>query len=161
MRLLSNNEIIGYKISLRKKKNSLRGNFLSFTLSGRSFPMELSQMDWNEIDRRLAALGKDRVWLADVTPYTWDTIRQALAPKGTARSSRMLTVLSRAIEDEEAKHFAKADLASVLEFEAIEWEQIVVLATRAGQEPKDWIRAQILAYLAWCHKASQTDTNTD
>lgn len=107
-------------------------------------------MEWNEIDKRLFALGKDRVWLADVTPYSWDTIRQALAPKGTARSHRMLSVLSRAIEDEEAKHNSATDLASVLEFEPDEWDQIVILATRAGQEPKDWIRAQILAYLAWC-----------
>lgn len=118
-------------------------------------------MDWNEIDKRLSALGKDRVWLAEVTPYTWDTIRQALAPKGTARSTRMLIVLSRAIEDEESKLNAGTDLASVLEFETSEWEQIVVLATRAGQEPKDWIRAQILAYLAWCHKAKQSDNTPE
>lgn len=58
---------------------------------------------WNEIDSRLAALGKDRQWLASVTPYSPDTIRTALAPKSTKRSERMLQVLAKAIEDEEAK----------------------------------------------------------
>lgn len=106
-------------------------------------------MNWNEIDKRLAALGKDRVWLSDVTPYSWETVRQALAPNGKARSVRMLSVLSRAIEDEEAKHRQVGNVASLLEFEPEEWEQIITLATRAGQSPGQWIRSQILAYLAY------------
>ena len=64
-------------------------------------------IEWADIDRRLAAIGKDRRWLASVTPYSWESIRQALGPNGRARSARMLAVLSRAIEDEEAKSKAR------------------------------------------------------
>lgn len=41
------------------------------------------------------------------------------------------------------------DVSTLLEFTAEEWQAIVVLATRAGQEPRAWIRSQILAYLAY------------
>jgi transcriptional regulator with XRE-family HTH domain len=41
------------------------------------------------------------------------------------------------------------DAASVLEFTPEEWQLITILASRAGQEPKAWIRSQILAYLAY------------
>lgn len=58
---------------------------------------------WEQIDARLAALGRDRAWLAEHTPYTYDTIRNAMAPKSTRKTERMLVVLSRAIEDEEAR----------------------------------------------------------
>jgi hypothetical protein len=60
-------------------------------------------MDWNDIDTRLDQLGKDRRWLAERAGYTYDTIRNTLAPNATKRSDRMLTVLSRAIEDEEER----------------------------------------------------------
>ena len=42
------------------------------------------------------------------------------------------------------------DLESILEFSPEEWRIITILAARAGQEPKSWIRSQILAYLAFC-----------
>lgn len=58
---------------------------------------------YDEIDRRLALINKDRVWLASQTPYRPNTIRQALSPKGNARSPRIQEVLSRAIEDEEKR----------------------------------------------------------
>ena len=51
-------------------------------------------MTWNEIDSRLYAVGKDRRWLADVTPYTYDTIRNTMAPGSTKKTDRMLSVLS-------------------------------------------------------------------
>lgn len=35
---------------------------------------------------------------------------------------------------------------SLLEFSEEEWRLITILAARAGQEPKAWIRSQILAY---------------
>ena len=38
---------------------------------------------------------------------------------------------------------------SLLEFSEEEWRLITILAARAGQEPKAWIRSQILAYLAY------------
>jgi hypothetical protein len=41
------------------------------------------------------------------------------------------------------------DLARLLEFTPEEWRIVVVLATRAGQDPGQWIRSQILAYLAY------------
>ncbi len=59
-------------------------------------------IEWTQIDNRLAAAGKDRAWLAEQVEYSADTIRTALAPASTKRSDRMLAVLSRAIEDEEA-----------------------------------------------------------
>ncbi len=111
-------------------------------------------MTWNEIDSRLYAVGKDRRWLADVTPYTYDTIRNTMAPGSTKKTDRMLSVLSRAIEDEEAKHRQVGDIAHLLEFEPEEWEQIITLATRAGQAPGQWIRSQILAYLAYRNPAA-------
>ena len=43
----------------------------------------------------------------------------------------------------------KQDLSSILEFEPDEWRIIEILATRAGQTPAQWIRSQILAYLAF------------
>lgn len=60
----------------------------------------------------MARLGKDRVWLAEVTPYKANSIRQALAPNGGARSHRMQEVLSRAIEDEEARQRAAVDASA-------------------------------------------------
>lgn len=38
---------------------------------------------------------------------------------------------------------------SLLEFSEEEWRLITILAARAGQEPRAWIRSQILAYLAY------------
>jgi hypothetical protein len=60
-------------------------------------------MEWNDIDSRLEALGKDRRWLSSVTPYSLASVRDAMGPNSKKRSDRMLTVLSRAIEDEEAR----------------------------------------------------------
>lgn len=58
---------------------------------------------FEEMDARLAAIGKSRAWLSEVTPYKANSIRQALGPAGGARSERLQEVLSRAIEDEETK----------------------------------------------------------
>ena len=63
---------------------------------------------WEKLDQRLAALGKDRAWLADKTPYSLESIRNAMAPASTRRSDRMLSILSRAIEDEELAQSAAA-----------------------------------------------------
>lgn len=41
------------------------------------------------------------------------------------------------------------DAMSLLEFTEAEWQIISILAARAGQTPKSWIRSQILAYLAY------------
>jgi hypothetical protein len=50
------------------------------------------------------------------------------------------------------------DAASVLEFTPEEWQLITILASRAGQEPKAWIRSQILAYLAFCKSEKAKST---
>jgi hypothetical protein len=45
--------------------------------------------------------------------------------------------------------------SSLLEFSEDEWRLITILAARAGQEPRAWIRSQILAYIS-----PTTKTNT-
>lgn len=58
---------------------------------------------FEEIDRRLDAIGKDRKWLAEVTQRSPDSIRAALAPKAhpKQRSSLLQKALSDAIVSEE------------------------------------------------------------
>jgi len=51
----------------------------------------------------------------------------------------------------------KADLSSLLQFDAQEYRLITLHAERAGQAPAAWIRSQILAYLAF-HEALETET---
>lgn len=58
---------------------------------------------WENLDARLTSIGKDRTWLAKETPYSLESIRNAMAPASQRRSERMLLVLSRAIEDEEER----------------------------------------------------------
>lgn len=65
---------------------------------------------FEEIDQRLAALGKDRAWLTETTPYSLNSIRQALAPAGSARSTRLQKILSDAIEAEEARQGKQASM---------------------------------------------------
>lgn len=43
----------------------------------------------------------------------------------------------------------RQDLSSVLRFTEQEWKMIEILATRKGIEAKDWIRSQVLDYLAF------------
>jgi hypothetical protein len=64
-------------------------------------------IEWNDIDLRLNELGRDRAWLAEQTPYSLNSVREALAPNGKKRSEKMLIMLSRAIEDEEAHRQAE------------------------------------------------------
>ncbi len=52
---------------------------------------------------------------------------------------------------------AAEDTRSVLEFTPAEWRLICILAARAGQDPKMWIRAQIRAYLAFCIRTESSD----
>ena len=41
------------------------------------------------------------------------------------------------------------DLAQTLDFTEAEWRMVGILAIRAGQTPEQWIRSQILSYLAF------------
>lgn len=62
-------------------------------------------MNWNEIDSHLASLGKDRLWLSTESGYSEASVREALAPNSKKRSTRMLAILSRVIEEAEgAQH---------------------------------------------------------
>ena len=79
---------------------------------------------FEEIDSRLEKLKKDRVWLAENTPYSADYIRTVLAPKSTRRTPRVQQVLSDAIEREEAsrkdpQQFSSSEAAR-LDYIAIE-----------------------------------------
>ncbi len=58
---------------------------------------------FEEIDERLAAIGKNRAWLADVTGRSPNSIRAALAPnaKQKDRSKLLQRALTEAIEREE------------------------------------------------------------
>ena len=56
---------------------------------------------FEDMDARLSAIGQDRAWLAQTTPYSPDYIRTVLAPKSTRRTQRVQAVLSNAIEKEE------------------------------------------------------------
>lgn len=65
---------------------------------------------WNDIDSRLAGLGKDRAWLASQTGYSDGHIRTVLAPSSSRRTERIQLILSKAIEDEESRQSHKAEL---------------------------------------------------
>lgn len=90
-------------------------------------------MTWEEIDSRLAAVGKDRRWLADVTPYTYDSIRNTMAPaQAGRRSDRMLSVLSRAIEDEEGRQWHPREVTPGV-FEIFQTSEQIDRADRASR----------------------------
>jgi hypothetical protein len=59
-------------------------------------------ISFEDIDSRLEAIGKDRAWLAENTPYSATYIRDLMAPKSTRRSERVQQIISDAIEREEA-----------------------------------------------------------
>lgn len=67
-------------------------------------------IEWHDMDSRLERIGKDRAWLAEMTPYSANSIRLALAPNSNKRSDRLQSVLSKAIEDEEARKAHKTEL---------------------------------------------------
>lgn len=57
---------------------------------------------FEHLKRRLAGLGRSRLWLSEQTGYSENTIRQYLGPKGK-RTPEFLRHASEAIEREEAK----------------------------------------------------------
>lgn len=59
-------------------------------------------IDYRDISRRLAAIGKDRSWLAKQLNLSANTIRQYLGPKGK-RTREFLEEIERVIVLEEAK----------------------------------------------------------
>jgi len=67
---------------------------------------------FNEINRRLDALGKDRKWLAEASKRSPASIAAALAPSApdSKRSKHVQKALSDAIEAEEERQRPKRDL---------------------------------------------------
>ena len=96
---------------------------------------------FDEIDARLKAIGKDRPWLAEVTPYSADYIRDVLAPKSTRKNVRVQTVLSNAIEAEELKKSEKQELPDriVVEVSPETFESYNRAALAKGMTIKEWM----------------------
>jgi hypothetical protein len=59
-------------------------------------------IDYREISKRLAAIGKDRPWLAKQLKLSTNTIRQYLGPKGK-RTKELMEEIEHAIVLEEAR----------------------------------------------------------
>lgn len=61
-------------------------------------------MKRNEVDPKLAQIGKDRHWLASVTGFSYDYIRNSLAPKAKELTFPMHTKITQAFEQYETSH---------------------------------------------------------
>jgi len=90
---------------------------------------------FDEMDARLAALGRKRLWLADVTPYSADYLRTVLAPNSSRRTSRVQQILSDAIEREEQRQGTEKTFGAILpervtltctHHERTQWQQAAV-----------------------------------
>lgn len=103
-------------------------------------------ISFDEIDSRLAAIGKDRRWLAEKTARSPSSIRTSLAPAAAEknRSKHLQKALSEAIEQEEQRQSeAITDLraqnlvisASPSQFRA--WNSA---SLAAGKLIEDWAR---------------------
>lgn len=55
-------------------------------------------MEKNEVDKKLAQIGKDRHWLADQTGYAYTNLRNSLAPKAPDLSFAMSRKIEEAFE---------------------------------------------------------------
>ena len=76
---------------------------------------------FNEIDKRLDALGENRAWLAEVTGRSPDSLRTALAPNAPAskRTALLQRALSDAIEREEDLRKVRPTLPDRITLEAL------------------------------------------
>ena len=74
---------------------------------------------FDEIDQRLAKLGRNRKWLVEVTGRSDHAIRSALAPKATkkSRSALLQKALTDAIEREEMNQLKKPELVKSITLE--------------------------------------------
>lgn len=68
-----------------------------------------AMIPFNEIDEKLATIGKNRKWLSDASGRSENSIRAALAPNATPerRSKLLQRALTEAIEREESNQFPK------------------------------------------------------
>lgn len=60
-------------------------------------------ISFNDVDNRLTAIGKNRRWLTTQVQYKASSIREALAPNSTKRSTRLQRAITIAIEREEQR----------------------------------------------------------
>jgi hypothetical protein len=88
-------------------------------------------INWENLDQRLAIIGKDRAWLAEHTPYSLDSIRNAMAPNSKRRSDKMLAALRRLISDEEQRFKAGEKAPGV--FDIFLTEEALHKADRASR----------------------------
>lgn len=102
---------------------------------------------FDQIDKRLDALQKDRKWLAEITGRSPGAIRSALAPNASDqhRSELLQKVLSGAIETEEERrreHPAMPDRITIEAptNEALEWNR---LAAKQGIPVHEWAVIQL------------------
>ena len=65
-----------------------------------------------EVDKKLSNLDKDRHWLAKATGYSYDTIRNSLAPKAKELSFAMGAKIERAFLEEERRCNVDTDKTS-------------------------------------------------
>jgi len=93
---------------------------------------------FEEIDSRLAAIGKNRAWLASVTPYSADYIRTVLAPNSTRRTERVMGILSAAIEKEESQSVPDLPDRLTLEVTSAEYDAYSEAALSQKQTLKRW-----------------------
>lgn len=68
---------------------------------------------FEEMDERLAKLGKNRAWLSEATDYSEASVREALAPNSKKRSKLLHRALSGAIEKEEHAQREQSPSASL------------------------------------------------
>ena len=67
------------------------------------FKVECGMDNVKNLKMRLAAIGKTPQWLAEVTQYTYSSIRHALSENSPHKSAKILRVLEEAICTEEVK----------------------------------------------------------
>lgn len=93
---------------------------------------------FEEIDPRLDSIGKNRVWLAEVSGRSYNSIRSALAPNSPdkQRSSLLQRALSDAIEREEELQRSALDEKAI---EDLKQHAITVYPTR--EQFNRWCRA--------------------
>lgn len=115
----------------------------------RSYVYRSRMIEFDDMDSRLAHIGKDRAWLAEKTKYSLSYIRDVLAASSTRRAHRVQCALSDAIENEAEQQRLRPTpqmdnhlLIRVAPDEFREWEN---LALSLGQTVSDYCVAAIQA----------------
>jgi hypothetical protein len=76
-------------------------------------------IQFEDIEKRLKGIGKDRKWLADNSGRSYDSIRTALAKRAApkSRSALLQKALTDAIEREESEQAKKPELTKSISLE--------------------------------------------